>query len=338
MIDVEEPRYDVVIVGGGPAGLTAGLFCGRAELRTLLLDSGAIGGQLLSTEVIDNFPGIRNVPGFDLARRMVEHARAFGVEIRQATVLEVYSRGLEKAVRTEGGRSYEAGAVIVCAGGGPKKLGVPGESEFAGRGVSYCAVCDGPFFRDKVVAVIGSGDSAVGEGDYLTRFARKVYLISRRDHLLAAPMLRDRLLANPKVEVVWNPVVEEIGGKQSLEWIRTRNLHDGLQRRLSVSGVFVYVGFRPNSQLLHNGVVLDPAGYIITNLEMETTVPGIFAAGDIRSQSTRQIANAVGDATTAAIKAYEYLRRNGLLLQPEPLPFRRATRSGQANKQRRKAG
>ncbi|MBI4322351.1 MAG: FAD-dependent oxidoreductase [Chloroflexi bacterium] len=313
---MEEKHYDVVIIGGGPAGLTAGLFCGRAELRTLILEKESLGGQLLATELVDNYPGLPNITGAELAAKIESHARDFGVETRRGAVAEIYNRGREKVVRTEDGQLFRAGAIIVCAGGSPKKLGAAGEAKFTGRGVSYCAVCDGPFFRNKVVAVVGSGDSAVGEADYLTRFASKVYLITNRDRLDAVPLLVDRLSANPKVEFVWNTAVKEIGGNRAVEWIVTRDKHTGLEGRLDVAGVFIYVGFRPNSHIFPSGVMLDSGGYVVTGWDMETSQSGIYAAGDIRAQSTRQITNAISDGTTAAIKAYEHLHRARLLKHP----------------------
>jgi thioredoxin reductase (NADPH) len=299
--------YDVVIIGAGPAGLCAALYCGRARLKTLVLDKLAPGGELLNTEWIEDYPGFRLIRGVELAQRMEEHARDFGAEFRMATVVEVWSEGVDKFVRTDEGDVYRARAVIVCTGGSPRKLGVPGEAEFAGRGVSYCAVCDGAFFQDQVVAVVGGGDAAVEEGTFLTRYARKVYIIHRRDQLRAQPILQERAFANPKVEFIWNTVVEEIGGSDAVEWVRLRNVKDGTTSTLPVNGIFIYIGFVPNSNIFRDPVKTDPNGYIITNERMETSIPGIFAAGDVRVQLVRQITNAVGDATTAAIAAQKYI-------------------------------
>ncbi|MER3398940.1 MAG: thioredoxin-disulfide reductase [Chloroflexota bacterium] len=302
-------EYDVIVVGAGPAGMCAGLYCGRARLKTLVLDKLAPGGELLNTEWIEDYPGFRLIRGVELAQRMEEHAREFGAEFRMGTVTEVWSEGVDKFVRTAEGDLYKAKAVIVCTGGSPRKLGVPGEAEFAGRGVSYCAVCDGAFFQDQVLAVVGGGDAAVEEGTFLTRYARKVYIIHRRDQLRAQPILQERAFANPKIEFIWNTVVEEIGGNDAVEWVRLRNVKDGTVWTLPVNGVFIYIGFVPNSNIFRDPVQTDPNGYIITNERMETSIPGIFAAGDVRVQLVRQITNAVGDATTAAIAAQKYIEQ-----------------------------
>jgi len=300
-------HYDVVIVGGGPAGLTAAIYAARATLRTVLLEKGSPGGQLLRTTVIEDYPGFRRIFGAELAKKMEEHARDFGAQIVSATVTEIRNRSEDKQVVTLEGDRYRAGAVIVCTGGSPRRLRVPGEVEFTGRGVSYCAICDGPFFTDKTIAVVGGGDSAVGEANYLTRFASKVYVINREEELQAAPLLQSQLMANPKVSVISRSVVQEIGGNQTVSWVQIKNLKTGKMRRLNVSGVFIYIGFQPNSDILPKEVLLDEDGYILTDLRMQTSTPGIFAAGDVRAESTRQVTNAVGDATTAAIQAYRYL-------------------------------
>ncbi|HEY8477620.1 MAG TPA: thioredoxin-disulfide reductase [Chloroflexota bacterium] len=299
--------YDVVVVGAGPAGLTAALYTARSRLRTLVLERMGPGGQLLNTELIEDYPGFRSVTGEELARRFEEQARDFGADIRYGTVIEIAVDGDERIVRTEEGDEYRAWTVIVCTGGTPRKLAVPGEAEFAGRGVSYCAVCDGAFFRDKVVAVVGGGDAAVEEATFLTRYATKVYLIHRRDQLRAQRILQERFFANPKTEPIWNTVVEAIGGSKTVEWVDLRDVQTGQKRRLPVDGVFIYVGFQPNSQLFGDAVEYDAGGFVITNEQMETSVPGVYAAGDVRSQLVRQISNAVGDATVAAIAATKYI-------------------------------
>lgn len=300
-------RYDVVIVGGGPAGLTAAIYSARANLKTVVLEKGPPGGQLLRTTVIEDYPGFRRIFAAELAKKMEDHARDFRAEIVQATVTQIRNRSQEKQVITLEGDRYRASAVIVCTGGSPRRLRVPGELEFAGKGVSYCAICDGPFFQDKTIAVIGGGDSAVGEANYLTRFAGKVYVINKEEELQAAPLLQSQLMANPKITVIPHTVVQEIGGNQTVSSVQVKNLKTGKSRRLNVSGVFIYIGFQPNSDILPEEVSLDEEGYVLTDLHMQTSAPGIFAAGDVRAESTRQVTNAVGDATTAAIQAYRYL-------------------------------
>ncbi len=303
---------DVLIVGAGPAGLTAALYCARGRLRTIVLDRlGAGGGQLLNTELIEDYVGFRSVTGHELARLMEDHAKDFGARIEYGNVTEIWVDGDMKFARTDAGEVYQARALIVCTGGEPRKLGVPGELEYAGRGVSYCAICDGAFFADQVVAVVGGGDSAVEEATFLTRYGSKVYIIHRRGEFRAQKVLQERALSNPKIEPIWHTVVEEIGGDGTVKWLRLRNLQDGTERKLEVGGVFIYVGFKPNSELFRQPVRVDEGGFIITDDKMETSIPGIFAAGDVRSQYVRQITNAVGDATTAAIAATRLLEAKG---------------------------
>jgi thioredoxin reductase (NADPH) len=300
-------NYDVIVVGAGPAGLTAALYTGRARLSTLVLDKLGPGGQLLNTELVEDYTGFKSISGQEMARLFEEHALEFGAELAYGTVSEIWTDGNRKRVRTEEGDEYVAKAVIVCSGGSPRKLDVPGEAELAGRGVSYCAICDGAFFKDEVLAVVGGGDSAAEEAVFLTRFASKVYLVHRRDTLRAQKVLQERLFNNPKIEVVWNTLVEEIGGDGQVEWIRTRNLADGSVGELAVGGVFVYVGFKPASDLFRTPVRTDPLGFILTDDTMETTEDGIYVAGDVRAQFVRQITNAVGDATTAAVAATKHI-------------------------------
>lgn len=299
---------EVLIVGAGPAGLTAAMYAARGRLNAIVLDRmGAGGGQMLNTELIEDYTGFRSVTGHELARLMEEHATAFGAKIEYGNVVEIWAEGSGRFARTEDGEIYRAPALIVCSGGGPKKLGVPGELEFAGRGVSYCAICDGAFFRDQVIAVVGGGDSAVEEAMFLTRYASQVYLIHRRVQFRAQKLLQERARGNPRIEPILNSVVEEIGGGDTVEWVRLRNLQSGTGRTLAVGGVFIYVGFKPNNELFRDPIRLDAGGFIVTDEKMETSIPGIFAAGDVRSQYVRQITNAVGDATTAAIAATRLL-------------------------------
>ncbi len=304
-------RYDVIIIGAGPAGLTAGLYCGRARLKTLILDKFLPGGTLLKTEKIEDYPGFEEITGEELAERMEKQVRNFSVEIITGTVYEVLTEGNIKIVRTDEGNEYRAGAVIVAAGGWPRKLGVPGEDELAGRGVSYCALCDGPFFKNQDIAVVGGGNTAVEEGDFLTRFAKKVYIIHRKNEFTAQRVSQEKVFNNPKIEILWNTEVTEIGGKEGVEHVLVRNNVSGEEKRLDVTGIFIFIGFVPNNVREH--AQHDKLGFIITDERMETSVPGIFAVGDIRAQLVRQVTNAVGDGTIAAVMAEKYLEKQGLL-------------------------
>jgi thioredoxin reductase (NADPH) len=313
---IRSEELDVVIVGAGPAGLCAALYSGRGMLRSVLLERGVPGGELLNTEWIDDYPGFEHVLGRELAERMANHAKKFGADIRQEAVEAIVRRddGIFE-VATAMGRVYEAPTVILTAGGTPLKLGVPGELEYAGKGVSYCAVCDGAFFKGETVAVIGGGDAAVEEADYLTRYASKVYVIHRRDQFRASKILQERLFANPKIEVLWNRQVREfVGGPAGLQLIELVDTLTGGETRLPATGAFIFIGFKPNTGLVSQHVEHDPNGYLITDDRMMTSIPGLFAAGDVRSQLTRQITTAVGDATTAAIAVEKYLtdRKNRL--------------------------
>lgn len=299
--------WDVLIVGGGPAGLTAGLYAARANLRAVLVERLLPGGELLNTDLIEDYPGFISTTGQELAAKMEEHARKFGLQIEQATIQKIRRTDGIFHAATEEGQEYQSRTVILTAGGVPRKLEVPGEEEFAGRGVSYCAVCDGPLFRDKVVAVVGGGDSAFQEGVYLTRHASKVYLVHRRDEFRASPILQDKARENPKIEFLTSAVVDEIGGAQTVEWAEIRDLKENSQTIVPLEGVFVFIGFTPNSGLFEEHLDHDDQGFLITNDRMETRVPGLYAAGDVRAQLARQITTAVGDATTAAIAAEHYL-------------------------------
>lgn len=304
----------MIIIGGGPAGLTAALYCGRARLRTLILEEKAPGGELLNTARIEDYPGFEEVSGEELAERMLDQVRRFGVEIRQESAVEVTPEGQWKEVTTEE-RTYRAGAVIVAAGGRPKKLDVPGEAELAGRGVSYCALCDGPFFQDQVIAVVGGGNTAVEEADYLTKFGQKVYIIHRRGEFRAQPVVQERALKNPKIEVLWNTVVTEIRGDGTVQAIRVRDVEGRGGDELAVQGVFIFIGFTPNN-IKKDHAKHDQAGFFLTDEKMETSIPGLYAVGDIRAQPVRQITNAVADGTVAAVMAHKYLEEHHLLGRP----------------------
>ena len=302
-------EFDVIIIGGGPAGLCAAMYAGRGMLRAVLLERGLTGGELLNTELIEDYPGFPSIMGRELAALMTEHAVKFGADIRQENV-EAIERGADGVfdVTTSLGAVYRAPAVILTAGGTPTKLGVPGEAEYAGRGVSYCAVCDGAFFKGETIAVVGGGDAAVEEADYLTRYAAKVYLIHRRDELRASRILQERLFENPKIEVIWNRRVHElVGGPTGLTSVEMEDTVTGARSSLAATGCFVFIGFQPNSGLIKGHFRHDASGYIITDDRMMTSIPGLFAAGDLRVQLTRQVTTAVGDATTAAIAVEKYL-------------------------------
>ena len=303
-------QFELIIIGGGPAGLCAAMYAGRGMLRAVLLERGVPGGELLNTELVEDYPGFESILGRELAQRMADHARKFGAEIRQEEVesIEKLPDGSFR-VSCASGSEYAASAVILTAGGTPTKLGVPGELEFAGRGVSYCAVCDGAFFKGDTIAVVGGGDAAVEEAEYLTRYAGKVYVIHRRDEFRASKILQERLFANPKIEVIWNHVVLEMkGGPRGLETLELENTLTGERSSLAATGCFVFIGFRPNTGLIKGHFRHDAGGYILTDDRMMTSIPGLFAAGDLRVQLTRQVTTAVGDATTAAIAVEKYLK------------------------------
>ncbi len=300
-------EYDVVIVGGGPAGLTAGLYASRAKLKALLIEKKWPGGQLMNTERVEDYPGFESISGPELAQRMERQVRKLGLQIELDEVRCVKPKGERKLVEAESGKQYLAKAVIVTAGGEPRKMGVPGEEEFAGRGVSYCAICDGAFFQDHAIAVVGGGDAAVEEAVFLTRFARKVHLLHRRSDFRASPTLIERARGNPKIEIHLNTLVTSIHGTDQVEYVTFQR--DGKEGRLDVTGVFIFIGFVPNTQLFCGHVEHDKYGYVLTNSNMETSVLGIYAAGDLRSQLTRQITTAVGDGTTAAIAAQHFIEK-----------------------------
>lgn len=305
-------NYDVVIIGAGPAGMCAGMYAGRSMLKTVVLERGFPGGELLNTELIEDYPGFERILGHELAQKFADHAAKFGAEFRNGVVVERVSKLGDGTfeTRTESGDVYHSPAVIITAGGTPVKLGVPGELEYAGKGVSYCAICDGAFFRNQVIAVVGGGDAATEEADFLTRYADKVYLIHRRDELRASKILQQRLFANPKVEVIWNTVVERVEGDEQglVKSLKLRNVTTNESSDLAATGMFVFIGFRPNTGIIDAHVDHDDMGYLKTDENMQTNLRGLFAAGDVRSQLTRQVTTAVGDATTAAIAAEKYLK------------------------------
>ena len=306
----ESRDCDVIIVGAGPAGMTAAMYAGRSMLKTIVLERGASGGELLNTEIIEDYPGFEHIEGWDLAQKFESHAKKFGAEFVQETVitLEKLPEGLFQAT-TESGKVFRAPTAIVTSGGTPVKLGVPGEIAYAGKGVSYCAICDGAFFKGHTIAVVGGGDAAVEESSFLTRYAAKVYLIHRRGELRASKILQKRLFDNPKVEVIWNSLVERIDADDQglVNNIVLQNVDTHERSNLGVTGVFVFIGFSPNTGIIQGHVDHDEMGYVRTDMNMETTIKGLFAAGDVRVQLTRQVTTAAGDGTTAAIAAEKYL-------------------------------
>ncbi len=300
-------EYDLIILGGGPAGLTAGLYAARARLRTLLIEKAVPGGQIATTTLVENFPGFpEGVMGPDLAERMQQQAESFGLETTYDEVTGVELTDVLKRVKTLEG-DYLAKALIIATGADAVKLGVPGEDKLIGKGVSYCATCDGAFFKDQVIAVVGGGDSALDEGLFLTRFGSKVIVIHRRDQLRASKVLQERAFANPKMKFVWDSVVEEVIGDDEVKALRLRNVKTGESSLLDVSGVFVYIGHHPNTAPFKGLVSLDERGYVITTDKMETSVPGVFVGGDVRVNSARQAITAAGDGATAALTAEKYI-------------------------------
>lgn len=300
--------YDVVIVGGGPAGLTAGLYTSRAKLKTLLIERMIMGGQVMTTTKVENYPGFPGgIDGPDLMMRFQEHCQEFGLKVETGDVQNIIDNGQEKIVVVDG-KEIGTKTVIITTGAEPRKLGIPGEEEFTGRGVSYCATCDGAFFREVPIAIAGGGDTAAEEALFLTRFASKVYVIHRRDQLRATSILQDRLFSNEKVEILWNSVIEKtVGDNTGLTGLQLKNTLTGENRPLEVSGLFVAIGVTPKAHFLADLLELDEDGHILTDSECRTSIPGIFAAGDVRKKILKQIATAVGDGAVAAIMAEKYL-------------------------------
>ncbi len=307
MTEPMSKSYQVIIVGGGPAGLTAGLYCSRSRLSTLLVERGIVGGQIVNAERVENYPGFpQGISGMELVQLIHQQASGYGLEVLSSDVTGAVPGERWHRVSTGEG-DLQAGAVIIASGSRYRRLGVPGEDEVVGRGVSYCATCDGPLFKGKAVAVVGGGDAAITEALYLSRFASSVKVIHRRDQLRASRVIQERGMAEPKGELVWNTVVAGIEGDGSVRQVSLRNVKDARITTLAVGGVFVAIGSEPNSAIWRGIMPLDERGYIITNEAMETEIPGMFAAGDVRHNSARQAITAAGDGATAAIAAERFL-------------------------------
>ena len=306
-----EEIYDVVIIGGGPAGLTAGLYVSRARLSALLLEGMMVGGQMVTTDIIENYPGFSHITGAELSALMDEQAKRFGLRMETGEVTGLEVIGGQKLVKTAGGE-YRGQAVIICTGTEYRKLGIPGEGEFTGRGVSYCATCDGAFFQDSKIVVVGGGDSALTEALFLTKFAKEITIIHRRDALRATKIYQERAFANPKIDFLWNSVVDEIKGNQTVESVLVKNVKSGEVTEVPTEGVFMFIGIEPKTAFLEGVVELDEHGYIIVDEnKLQTSVEGIFAAGDARKKLLRQVATAVGDGATAAFAVEKYLEEGG---------------------------
>ncbi len=308
---MSETIYDVVIIGGGPAGLTAGLYCSRARLNTLLIEKMILGGQVMITTDVENYPGFPGgITGPELMERFQTHCQEFGLQVTTGDVQSIEDQGKIKRLIVDE-KEILTRSVIIATGAEPRKLGVPGERELIGRGVSYCATCDGAFFRNVPVTINGGGDTAVEEAMFLSRFASKVYLVHRRDKLRAISLLQERLNANDKIEVIWNSTIESCEGDNSgLTHINLKNTQSGEETKLETQGLFVAIGVTPKTSFLQGVIDLDDSGYIITDYQCQTSVPGIFAAGDVRQSVLKQIATAVGDGATSASVVEKYLAEN----------------------------
>lgn len=303
----EEKIYDVIIAGAGPAGMTAAVYASRANLDTLMLERGIPGGQMANTEEVENYPGYEHILGPDLSNKMFDHAKKFGAEYAYGDIKSIEDHGNYKTIHA-GKKEYHTKSLIIATGAQYKKLGVPGEEELGGRGVSYCAVCDGAFFKERELVVVGGGDSAVEEGVYLTRFAKKVTIIHRRDELRAQKILQQRAFDNEKIDFIWDSVVEKINGTDGkVSSVTLKNKKTDEVSDFAADGVFIYIGMLPLNDPFTDLGITDEEGYIPTTENMETKIPGIFAAGDIRAKDLRQIVTATGDGSIAAETAIKYV-------------------------------
>ena len=300
--------YEVIIVGGGPAGLAAGLYCKRAALKTVLFERGLMGGQIAISKDVENYPGVEGITGFDLAEKMVHHALSFDLSVIQQEVAEVSAGPALHSVRLANGDTFRTVALILAAGGSVRKLGIPGEAEYLASGVSYCATCDGFFFRDKTVVVVGGGDTAMEEALYLAKLTRKVYLVHRKNALRASKILQDRLMAEPKIEIIWNTIITEIKGDgKTMNAVSFENTETGEKGEIPADGIFIFIGYSPNNKLIPSGVRMNEQGFVITDEKCATSIPGIFAVGDLRQKFANQIVVAAADGCIAALAAAHYV-------------------------------
>jgi len=300
--------YEVIIVGGGPAGLAAGLYCQRAALKTVLFEKGLPGGQIAISKDVENYPGVEGITGFDLAEKMLHHAESFGLRVSQQEVATIRTGQDKHSVGLANGDLVHADVLILAAGGSARKLGIPGEAEYLGSGVSYCATCDGFFFRDKTTVVVGGGDTAVEESLFLAKIARKVFLIYRGDELRASRILQGRLLSEPKIQPIRNTIVTEIrGDDKAVTAVSFHNTETGERGDIPAEGIFIFIGYSPNNQLIPSGVLMNEQGFVMTDEKCETNVPGIFAVGDLRQKFANQIVIAAADGSIAALGAAHYL-------------------------------
>lgn len=305
--------YDVIIIGGGPAGLGAAIYSSRARMSTLIIEKAGCGGLIAITDNLENYPGFdKGINGFELTSKMEQQARTSGAEITYGEVVAIETdETLKKVILTD--KTYITKTIIIASGSSFKKLGVQGEEEFIGRGISFCATCDGPFFKNKEVAVIGGGNSALQEALFLTKFASKVTLIHRRNEFRAAKILQERVAAEPKIKIILDTVVEEITGTETIEKIKVRNVKSDAAKEIPVNGVFIFIGWTPNTKfLMNNKIALDEKGYIVTDEQMKTAIDGIYACGDVRKKSLRQVVTAVSDGATASVSAHQYIESQNL--------------------------
>ncbi len=302
----EEKIYDVTIIGAGPAGLTAAVYTSRANMSTLILERGVPGGQMVNTEAIENYPGYESILGPDLSNKMFEHAKMFGAEYAYGDVKEVIDGESYKTIKA-GSKEIKTRTIIIATGAEHRNLGVQGETELGGRGVSYCAVCDGAFFKNKEIVVVGGGDSAVEEAIFLTRFVSKLTIIHRRDKLRAQKIIQDRAFANEKISFLWDSVITSVNGQEKVSSVTVKNVKDDTETEMKAEGLFVFVGMDPLTKPFEALGILNQKGYVVTDENMTTKVPGIFAAGDVREKTLRQIVTATGDGSIAAQFAQQFV-------------------------------
>jgi len=305
---MNEQNYDVAIVGGGPAGLTSGIYARRAALKTVLIERGIPGGQIVNSDEVENYPGFKHINGAELGMKFSEHAQAYDLQTISGEVVEIVPGSAHHTVRLADGTELKTHSVIMAMGGSPRKLNIPGEDVYYGKGVSYCAVCDGFFFKGKTVAVIGGGDSAAEEALYLSKLAKKVYIVHRRDELRASRLLQQRLFAECNIEILWNSIPTAVkADDQGVNALDLKDTQTGEARTLSTDGVFIFIGFNPGNQLVPAGVKLSREGYVETDKKCETKIPGIFAVGDLRENYARQIVIAAADGCKAALACAHYV-------------------------------